>query len=206
MKNDPTADRTIAQSLDEGPNAHAPAVLELHVDGIQQLYNSMDPAPFRSRELDPKAHAYIVDWAREVGLRRTLQLRVDVDQQQTSPEDTAILQEAIGQHFAQRAALAWRQLKKLFSRGRISLLIGLSFLGLAILAGDYIASLVSRESYAGLVSESLKIGGWVALWRPLEIFLYDWWPIHAEAKLYERLSAMEISVEDFNLPKDVKTT
>ena len=21
------------------------------------------------------------------------------------------------------------------------------------------------------------IGGWVALWRPLEIFLYDWWPI-----------------------------
>ena len=28
----------------------------------------------------------------------------------------------------------------------------------------------------GLIKESLIISGWVALWRPLEIFLYDWWP------------------------------
>jgi len=27
------------------------------------------------------------------------------------------------------------------------------------------------------VRESLLVGGAVAPWRPLEIFLYDWWPI-----------------------------
>ena len=27
------------------------------------------------------------------------------------------------------------------------------------------------------------IGGWVALWRPMEIFLYDWWPIRGEVRL-----------------------
>ncbi len=36
------------------------------------------------------------------------------------------------------------------------------------------------------------IGGWVAMWRPLEIFLYDWWPIRAEARLFDRLSAMPV--------------
>jgi hypothetical protein len=35
----------------------------------------------------------------------------------------------------------------------------------------------------------------VAMWRPLEVFLYDWWPIRAEARLFERLSAMPVSIE-----------
>jgi hypothetical protein len=36
------------------------------------------------------------------------------------------------------------------------------------------------------------IGGWVAMWRRLEIFLYDWWPIRSERKLFDRLSAMPV--------------
>ena len=30
--------------------------------------------------------------------------------------------------------------------------------------------------------------------RPLEVFLYDWWPIRAEARLMDRLSAMAVRV------------
>ena len=41
-----------------------------------------------------------------------------------------------------------------------------------------------------IAEESLLIAGWVAMWRPLEIFLYDWWPIRAEARLLERLARM----------------
>ena len=43
--------------------------------------------------------------------------------------------------------------------------------------------------------ESLLIGGWVAMWRPLEVFLYDWWPIRAEARLYDRLAAMPVRIQ-----------
>jgi hypothetical protein len=57
-----------------------------------------------------------------------------------------------------------------------------------------LAALLSKESYAWLVKESLVIGGWVALWRPLEIFLYDWWPLRAQAKLYDRLGGMQVDV------------
>jgi hypothetical protein len=27
-----------------------------------------------------------------------------------------------------------------------------------------------------VIREGFLIGGWVAMWRPLEVFLYDWWP------------------------------
>ena len=40
--------------------------------------------------------------------------------------------------------------------------------------------------------EGLLIGGWVAMWRPLEVFLYDWWPISAEARMFDRLAAMPV--------------
>ena len=40
----------------------------------------------------------------------------------------------------------------------------------------------------------LLIGGWVAMWRPMEIFLYDWWPIRADAMLADRLSVMPVRI------------
>ena len=71
------------------------------------------------------------------------------------------------------------QLRQLFRVGRVSLLIGLAFLAAAIVIGEFVAGLVGKASYGGIIKESFVIGGWVALWRPLEIFLYDWWPIRA---------------------------
>jgi hypothetical protein len=47
---------------------------------------------------------------------------------------------------------------------------------------------------AEILQEGLLIGGWVAMWRPMEIFLYDWWPIRAEAALADRLSVMPVRI------------
>jgi hypothetical protein len=33
------------------------------------------------------------------------------------------------------------------------------------------------------------------MWRPLEIFLYDWWPVLADARLHDRLGAMPVRIE-----------
>jgi len=32
------------------------------------------------------------------------------------------------------------------------------------------------------------------MWRPMEIFLYDWWPIRAEGRLFGRLAAMPVRI------------
>jgi len=41
-------------------------VIEVHVAELNQLFNAIDPAPFRERDLDPDAEEFIVGWAREV--------------------------------------------------------------------------------------------------------------------------------------------
>jgi hypothetical protein len=44
------------------------------------------------------------------------------------------------------------------------------------------------------LDERLLIVGWVAMWRPLEIFLCDWWPIAGERRLHDRLSRISVRV------------
>jgi hypothetical protein len=171
--------------------AHGPAVLELHLGELRQLFNSMDPAPFRQRDLDPKASDYIVDWAAEAPADQALAMVVHLG---TPTPDTAMAGDAVREYFRGRAVAKRRELSKLFRVGRISLVIGLAFLAVAIGAGEALAGLISEKGYAWLVKESMVIGGWVALWRPLEIFLYDWWPLRAQAKLYDRLGRMPVSV------------
>jgi hypothetical protein len=48
-----------------------------------------------------------------------------------------------------------------------------------------------------VVEESLLIFGWVANWRPIEIFLYEWWPIVRRRNLYRRLAAAEVDLTPF---------
>ena len=60
---------------------------------------------------------------------------------------------------------------------------------------DVLESALRTTRFGGIVRESLLIGGWVAMWKPLEVFLYDWWPIRDEARLFDRLSAMRVQIE-----------
>jgi hypothetical protein len=83
-------------------------------------------------------------------------------------------------------------------RGRTSLIIGLLFLATCLLSsrlllGDY------QGTWATIIRESLTIAGWVGMWRPMEVYLYDWWPLRRRARLYEKLS--RIPVEVSRMPK-----
>jgi hypothetical protein len=45
------------------------------------------------------------------------------------------------------------------------------------------------------LQESLIILGWVANWKPIEIFLYDWWPLARRRDLYRRLANASVELK-----------
>jgi hypothetical protein len=59
-----------------------------------------------------------------------------------------------------------------------------------LLAARLVSGFLGDVPFRKIVEESFLILGWVANWRPLEIFLYDWWPIARRRDLYRRLSAV----------------
>ena len=171
----------------------AHGLIEIRVAELKQLFDAIDASPFGERDLDPRAQEFIVSWARELPRNAPLRLLVHLDRPAGPADENALLQGAVQGFFRQRARAARHRLRNLFRIGRISLLIGLTFLALAIVASD----LIGERVHGGAVDifrESLVIGGWVALWRPLEIFLYDWWPIRADARLADRLAEMPVEI------------
>jgi hypothetical protein len=155
--------------------------IEVHVSELKQLFNAMDPSPFRERDLSRDAEQFIVEWGRELPADATLALLVYLDRPAGLPEEPAILRDAIREFFSVRAQHTRRRLRQLFKVGRTSLLIGLIFVAITVGVGDLVAKALAGQHLGEILRESLLIGGWVAMWRPLEVFLYDWWPIRQEA-------------------------
>ena len=174
-------------------------MIEVHVGELKQLFNSIDPSPFRNKDLDREAEEFIVGWAKDLPRDVPLALLVDLDRQAGLPDEAAVLRDAIHEFFRQRAEAYRRRLRELLRRGRTSLLIGLTVLAAAVALGDFLAALLKTSRVGEILRESLNIGGWVSMWRPLEIFLYDWWPIRSEAQLSDRLAGMPVRIRYLNL-------
>lgn len=169
-------------------------VIEVRLAELRQLFNVIDPSPFRERDLDPRAEEFIVGWARDLPRAAPLALCVHLERAAGQPDEAMLLGQAVRQYFKARAAGARRTLRELFHRGRFSLLIALVFLGVSLALGDLIGK-VNDSGFATLLQEGLLIGGWVAMWRPIEVFLYDWWPILGEVRLLDRLGRMPVRIE-----------
>jgi hypothetical protein len=170
------------------PHTH---LIEVRIRELQQLFNSMDPTPFHHQDLDPDAEEFIVSWALEHPAEGDIDLVIHLEKAPAEPSAEKMTEEAIHNYFAYRVELIGRELRQLMQRGRISLIIGLAFLGGCLLIADAMGH-SSAFALTSVVKESLTIGGWVAMWRPLEIFLYDWWPLTARRRVLRKLSRVPV--------------
>lgn len=170
----------------------APATIEISVTAPEQLFNSLDPFPFRERDLDKSAEEFIVGWARELPLASPIRIVVHIPRANLGSWRAGDMEEAFRSYFAYRVDTLGRDLRELFRTGRRSLQIGLAVLLLSVAASELSVASFGHEGMIAVLNEGLIILGWVANWRPLEIFLYDWWPIVGRRRLYRRLSAVRV--------------
>jgi len=174
-----------------------PDAIELRVEKIAQLFHSLDPYPFRERDLDKDAEDYVIAWARALDRNEPIAIVVHVPESEAQSKAAAELPEAFARYFAYRADSLQRELKELFRVGRRSLAIGMTILAACLLSAHFIAGYLFNPPFQRLVEESLLILGWVANWRPIEIFFYDWWPIARRRDLYRRLAEAHVIIRPY---------
>jgi hypothetical protein len=174
---------------DDGP------AIQVAVERLQQLFHTLDPFPFNERDLDEGVEAYIVDWARELPRELPLRIVVHVPPEEAGTDTARGLEAALQHFFAYRSHVIGRDIKELFRTGRMALSVGLVALGLCLALGNLVAGRIGSEYLGRFIEEGLIIVGWVANWRPIEIFLYDWWPLARRRNLYTRLGAASVIVK-----------
>jgi hypothetical protein len=180
------------------PNNHTStqsgAKIEISLNRLSQLFNSLDPSPFHERDLDQDAEDYIIGSAEEIWHHRPLRLVIHLPADQVPEPDALSLADAVHHFFAYREAHERRQLRLLFREGRIALAIGLTFLFCCVALREVIFSF-EHNAASDIFGEGLLIIGWVAMWRPLEIFLYEWVPIRRRCQILGTLATIPVTIQ-----------
>lgn len=167
-------------------------LIELKLNETQQLFNSMDPSPFRERDLDPDAAEYVLDALRELHGHERVKLVVYLPGPH-EPGLEAMIRQSVCNFFRYRERVSRFAVRQKLRLGRSSLMVGLVFLA----ACSLLRLLLPPEGVTSkTVSEGLLILGWVAMWKPLEILLYEWWPLLAEARLDARVQLLPVEVRE----------
>ncbi|HVP85396.1 MAG TPA: hypothetical protein VMS78_11800 [Rhizomicrobium sp.] len=177
-------------AAEKGPHS-----IEIRVSELAELFDTLDPYPFRERDLDRRAEEFIVGWARELPREGAITIVVHAPQSELEGLHGKVLPDAIHRYFTSRENVTVLELKELFRVGRTSLAIGVVVLALCVLVGSTVSLYTGPGYIVRFVQESAIIVGWVANWRPIEIFLYEWWPIARRRNLYRRLADARVELK-----------
>ena len=168
-------------------------LIEIKLSSVMQMFNSFDPAPFHEKELDSAAENYIVDTVKDFPVKTRFKIVIYLPPDIAGTDRAMKIPQAIRNHFEYKVLVQDRKFRLRFRHGRFTLLIGLSFLTLALLARHYVSS-YSDLLAAQLFADALLIIGWASMWEPITVLLYELWPIIRQKRVYERISRMEIAV------------
>ncbi|MEX1185222.1 MAG: hypothetical protein WEA80_01360 [Gemmatimonadaceae bacterium] len=165
------------------------ATIEIRIRSLTQLLDVLDPAPLRERVLDRNAEGYILACAGKHRATEPLSLLVHLPQSLRA--HTAEAADAIHQHFRRTHAQGERNFRRRMRIGGLALAVALG-----VLAGSFwLRSLLSAVEASTLVQglgEGLLILGWVVMWRPVEILLWEHWESHLDHAMLERLASIPV--------------
>ena len=167
--------------------------IDLEVRNSRQLFDTRDPAPFRERDLDVDAVQYLLAAAQEIPRSRPIALVVSISDEPEPRLPPTVIEEAVRSHFLYEGEQIERRLREHLRRGQLILGVGLTALAVFLTLAEFASSLPIGH-WREIVREGLVITGWVAMWRPLEVLLYDWWPLIDERRRVRRLLDAPVSI------------
>jgi hypothetical protein len=170
--------------------------IELRIREIGQLFHSLDPLPFRERDLDERVEEYVVGWAGEMA-KAPVNIVIHLPMAEARREEAAHIHDAMRNYFEYRAEVIGWELRDLFRIGRTSLAVGLAMLASCVVLGQLLESAFRDDYLSRFFDEGLIILGWVANWRPIQIFLYDWQPLARRRRLYGRLAKADVKLSPY---------
>ena len=169
-------------------------LVEVRLGKARALFNSLDPAPFIEKDLDADAEAYIVDTVQDFPPATPLKLVIYLPVGEYESSEAESIPEAVRNYFSYCAHHTDMRLRFMLLQGRTSLLIGLLFLFGCLFARELVISSLESGLVHDVIEEGLLICGWVAMWRPIEIYLYEWWPIRRMRKAFDKIREMPIEL------------
>lgn len=168
-------------------------ILELQLANGQQLFDARDPSPLRGRDLNEHVVKYIIESFQEIPKDKDVSLTIYFSEGLGIRFTEGQIKRAIQTFFEDEMKTQSLHLKQVLTHGFKSLIIGLSFLFFCVFTYYYFKNL-PETLFNNFFKETTHVLGWVSMWHPINIFLYEWWPIIEKKNLLKRISVTEVNI------------
>ena len=165
----------------------------------KQLFDRRDPAPFRERDLDGDAVEYILGAVQELPPRAPFKLVFWISDEPAPRLSTETIADAVQTHFKYEVEKLQRRMREHVRQGQLTLVVGLTVL-IAFLSLAELTLKLPAGHLRQILREGFVIAAWVAIWRPLDVLLYEWWPLVRQRRRCARVAAADIVVERSDMP------
>lgn len=168
--------------------------IEARVKSPQQLFDARDPAPFRERDLDDDFVEYVVASARESSISHPLKIVIYIEETESKHLSRDSIKQAIHEYFRYQIDIQRIELRNFLRRAQIFLAIGFTILVTCLSLAQRI-EVPLLPGFFGIAREGIVIFGWVSIWKPIELILFDWYPLYEKLRFYKKLATTEIDIQ-----------
>lgn len=170
---------------------HGQQVLKIHVDSVDEIVDSKDPAPFKGQILDDDFLDYVESLSDETSYATALKIEVHIKHPPIQPREAASISQALSEHFDYKIERKKGEIRKQFRTSRLLLLYGLSILLTCLVLAHFLRQ-IEPSIIRTTLTEGLTIFGWVSLWRPLDLLLFDWYPMYDRIRYFRKIAQAEV--------------
>lgn len=168
-------------------------LIEVRIKSAMQLFDAKDPAPFRDRDLDDDFSQYIISSAMEFSYKVPLKFVIYIEESETDSLNQEAIRDGIQSYFGYQIDFQKTELKSFLKRAQFFLIIGLGMLAVSLSAAQAI-TVPTNPGWLGILREGIVIFGWVSIWKPIELILFDWYPLYEKLQLLKKLANTEVEV------------
>ncbi|ODT23599.1 MAG: hypothetical protein ABS54_10360 [Hyphomicrobium sp. SCN 65-11] len=177
--------------------SQADVTVDLYLSDMHNMFQTPEVDPFLDENIEASGIEQLIDTmnARPGSLAPISTIAIHLPQPMIEPELPARMKAAIGNYCNAQIRLADQKKREIWLEGRKALRIGLVFWAICLALSLLFEELVFKSNAMGrLFGEGFIIAGWVGLWRPAELLLYDWRPFSREIRRYEEIKRMAVTI------------
>ena len=175
---------------------HKTREIHIHLDDICHLFIAPDFDPYAKSPIYISGLEAATNQIKMSPRRSEHKLILHLPPEKFAPDILEKTRQAILNYCEFKLQETRREVLLLRWEGFEALQMGLSFMAGCLFLSLYLRGMKnSPEFLRTFISEGLSIVGWVSMWKPIDILLYQWWPHWQSQYIYEKLKLAELIIQ-----------
>jgi hypothetical protein len=172
-----------------------PREISIYLDDISNLFLAPDFNPYAKKPNYISGLQVASNEIKMASRRASHRLILYLPEEKITPDLLEITRRAIDNYCDFKLEETHREVLLLRWEGFEALQIGVIFMASCLFISLYIREIQEIPEYLrSFISEGLSIVGWVSMWKPIDILLYQWWPHWQSRFIYEKLRVAGLEI------------